>query len=141
MRILLDTNVVLDFILKRPDFYLEANELFVRLQNLEYEGYVSPITPINCFYTGRKEIGKDAALASVEALLTVVKICPTDKTVMQNALSLGFSDYEDAVQCASAMAENLDAIVTRNSKDYKKSPIPVYSPVEFLDIVQNASAG
>lgn len=50
--------------------------------------------------------------------------------------SLAFSDYEDAVQCASAISAGLDAIVTRNTKDYAGSPIPVYSPSEFLAILE-----
>lgn len=140
MRVLLDSNVVLDFILKRSEFFAEADEIFVRLQNLEFECYICAITPINAFYTARKEIGKDAAFASVKALLNLIEICPSDKTVMQTAFELGFSDYEDAVQCASAMAENLDAIVTRNTKDYKTSSIPVYSPRDFIQVLQNESA-
>lgn len=135
MRVLIDTNVVLDFILKRPAFFAEANEIFVRLQNLDYEGYVSPITPINAFYTTKKEIDRDTAFVSVEELLNVVQVCPTDKATMLAAFSLGFSDYEDAVQCASAMAEGLDGIVTRNTKDYKASSIAVYSPSEFLELL------
>lgn len=54
---------------------------------------------------------------------------------MLDAFSLGFSDYEDAVQCASAVAAGLDAIVTRNTEDFAGSPIPVYSPAEFLEFL------
>lgn len=132
MRVLLDSNVVLDFILKRRDFFAEANEIFVRMQNLEFEGFVSPITPINAFYTAKKEIGLATAFASVENLLEVVEICRSDKQTLKNAFSLDFKDYEDAVQCATAIAEGLDAIVTRNTRDFTSSPIEVYSPADFL---------
>jgi predicted nucleic acid-binding protein len=132
MRVLLDSNVVLDFILKRRDFFAEANEIFVRMQNLEFEGFVSPITPINAFYTAKKEIGLATAFASVENLLEVVEICRSDKQTLKNAFSLDFKDYEDAVQCASAIAEGLDAIVTRNTRDFTNSPIEVYPPADFL---------
>jgi len=141
MRVLLDSNVILDFILNRIEFFEEADEIFVRLQNMEFAAYVSAITPVNTFYTSRKELGKDAAFIAVQELLNLVEICQADKAVLQTAFLLGFSDYEDAVQCASAMAENLDGIVTRNSKDYKTSPISVYSPTEFLEILQAESAG
>jgi len=136
MRALLDNDVVLDFLLVRQPFFLEADEIFIRLQNKEFRAYISAITPINAFYTTRKEKGKDVAFKTVEGLLKLVEVCRTDKSVLQNAFTLNFADYEDAVQCASAMAENLDAIATRNTKDYKNSSIKVFSPSEFLQFLQ-----
>lgn len=136
MRVLLDNDLVLDFLLVRQPFFLEADEIFIRLQNKEFRAYTSAITPINAFYTTRKEKGKDVAFKTVEGLLKLVEVCRTNKSVLQNAFTLNFADYEDAVQCASAMAENLDAIVTRNTKDYKNSSIKAYSPSEFLQFLQ-----
>jgi len=136
VRVLLDTNVVLDFILKRSPFNIEAKEIFVRAAQRQIEIFVSPITPINAFYTTRKEKGKDVAFQSIEKLLKIVRLTKSDNQIYQNALSLGFNDYEDAVQHECAVTENLDAIVTRNSKDYKNSSITIYSPKEFLQILQ-----
>jgi predicted nucleic acid-binding protein len=135
MRVLLDNDVVLDFLLKRHPFFTEADEIFVRLQNKEFRAFISAITPINAFYTTRKEKGKDIAFKAVEGLLKIVEVCQTNKSVLQNAFTLDFTDFEDSVQCASAIAENLDAIVTRNAKDYKNSPVEIYSPTEFLQIL------
>lgn len=50
------------------------------------------------------------AFKAVEGLLKLVEVCRANKSVLQNAFTLNFTDYEDAVQCASAMAENLDAL-------------------------------
>lgn len=136
MRVLLDTNVVLDFILKREPFDREAKEIFVCAAQKQIEIFVSPITPINSFYTTKKEKGKDIAFQSIEKLLKIVRLTKSDIHIFQSALSLNFGDYEDAVQCACALAENLDAIVTRNIKDYKNAALPVYSPTEFLQILQ-----
>lgn len=136
MRILVDNDVVLDFILKRPPFDREAKELFVRSARKEIEIYVCALTPTNSFYTIRKERDLPTAQASVIQLLKLVQVSRVDMSILEDASMLGFSDYEDAVQCASAMAENLDAIVTPNAKDFKNSPIPVYSPTEFLDILR-----
>ena len=135
MRVLLDNDVVLDFILKRPPFNVEAKAVFDYAGRGEITIYISTITPINAFYTTRKEQGKDIAFKAVEGLLKLVEVCRTDKSVLQNAFTLGFSDFEDAVQCASAISENLDAIVTRNTKDYKSSTVEIYSPTEFLQII------
>jgi len=136
MRVLLDNDLVLDFLLVRQPFFLEADEIFIRLQNKEFRAYTSAITPINAFYTTRKEKGKDVAFKTVEGLLKLVEVCRTNKSVLQNAFTLNFADYEDAVQCASAMAENLDAIITRNTKVYKNSSVKIYSPSEFLQFLQ-----
>jgi len=136
IRVLVDNDVVLDFILKRPPFNVEAKEIFAGAGRGEIEIFVSAITPINAFCTTRKEKGKDIAFRAVEGLLKLVEIAGTDKQVFQNAFTLNYTDYEDAVQCASALAENLDAIVTRNAKDYKNSSIKIYSPSAFLQFLQ-----
>lgn len=140
MRILVDNDVVLDFILKRPPFNIEAKELFVHSARKEIQIFVCAITPTNSFYTIRKERDILIAQTSVRQLLNIVQVCLVDGKTLKDAFLLGFSDYEDAVQCASAMAENLDAIITRNSRDFKNSPITVYSPVEFLEVLQRESA-
>ena len=141
MRVLIDTNVVLDFLLVREKFFPDANEIFNHIQTGEFEAFVSAITPVNTFYTARKEIGGEKALKLVKELTQLVSIARTDGIVISTAFDLGFTDYEDAVQCASAMAEGLDAIVTRNTKDYTNSPIQIYSPSEFLGILRNESTG
>ena len=138
---MLDTNVVLDFILKRKDFFNDAEQIFKHLDENLIEVFVATITPINVFYTTRKERNKASAFEAVKFLVDAVQFSVDDISVFKQALDLDFSDYEDAVQCASAIAADLDAIVTRNTKDYKKSPIPVYSPAAFLAHLQGESAG
>ena len=135
MRVLLDTNVVLDFVLARQLFFKEADEIFFRIQNKEFKAFVSAITPINVFYITRKEKDKVIALTAIEELIKLVEIAQCGRHIFQNALTLAFNDYEDAVQHECAVAENLDAIVTRNTKDYKNSSIKIYSPAEFLQIL------
>ena len=135
MRVLLDTNVVLDFVLERQSFFAEADEIFIRLKNNEFEAFVSAITPINVFYTTRKEKDKTTAFAAVEELLKLVQIAESSNRIFQNALALNFNDYEDAVQVVGAVAARLDAIITRNLRDYRNSPLPVYSPADFLALL------
>ncbi|MBS1794503.1 MAG: PIN domain-containing protein [Acidobacteria bacterium] len=132
MRVLIDTNIVLDFVLARQPFFTEADQIFFRLRKKEFEAFVSAITPINVFYTTRKETDKATAFTAVDELLKLVEIARSDNRIYKNALSLNFKDYEDAVQHECAVAENLDAIVTRNAKDYQNASIRIYSPAEFL---------
>lgn len=136
MRVLIDTDVILDYFLERQPHHSNSEEILLRLARQEFVGYVSSITPVNTYYFGRKLKGKDLALKAVRRLVRLVEIAYTTKEVLQDAFALGFSDYEDAVQCASAIAEGLDAIVTRNPKDYAASPIQVYSPSEFLGVLE-----
>ncbi len=132
MRVLSDTNVILDYVLERHPFHAEAEEIVLRVAKLDFIGYVSSITPINVYYTGRKLKGKDDTIKAVRRLLRLFEVCAADKRVLQNAFSANFNDYEDAVQHECAVAENLDAIVTRNPKDYKNASVKIYSPTEFL---------
>ncbi len=132
MRVLLDTDVVLDLVLDREPFADAAAELLALHEQERIEIFVSGITLINVFYVTRKIKGIGSARQAVEELLTTVKICPLYQAVLESAYKLPLTDYEDAVQHASATASQLDAIVTRNLKDYKNATLPVFSPTDFL---------
>jgi predicted nucleic acid-binding protein len=133
MRVLLDSDVVLDFLLERKPFIAAAGDLFDIIAQGACEGYVSGITPINVFYLMRKTKGAVQARQAVSDLLIACQVCPVTHTVLEQAFALPFTDYEDAVQHASATTSNLDAIVTRNLDDYKNATLPVYAPTDFLN--------
>jgi predicted nucleic acid-binding protein len=135
MKVLLDNDVVLDFLTARQPFFVEAEESFQPLDNGKIDCYVSAITPVNVFYIVRKISGKVIALQSVKDLLNAVEVCQTDFQTLQNATNSLITDYEDAVQHECAMIENLDAIITRNAKDFANAIIKVYSPTEFLQLL------
>jgi predicted nucleic acid-binding protein len=132
MRALLDTDVILDLLLDRAGFADAAAALWEANKQGHFEGYISAITPVNVYYIARKLKGADTARQAIVELLTAWRVCMLDVTTLQNALALGLRDYEDAVQHASAAANQLDAIVTRNLDDYKGATLAVYSPVDFL---------
>ena len=135
MRVLIDSDVNLDFILQRQPFFIEAAEIFTRLGNGKFDAYISAVTPINVYYFTRKAKGINGARQAVQDLLIAAKVCAIDDKILQDAHNSPITDYEDAVQHECAVAENLDAIVTRNLKDYKNSTVKVYSPTEFLQII------
>ena len=132
MRVLLDTNVILDFVLNRPPFAANAAAILKAHQNGDIEAYISAITPVNLYYIARKMKGAAEARRLVGQVLASVKVCSVDQSILQIAHSLPFTDYEDAVQHASATANKIDIIVTRNLKDFRNATLPVYSPSEFL---------
>ena len=131
MRVLLDTDVILDLLLDRAGF-AEHAALWEAHEQGRLEAYVSAITPVNVFYIARKLKGAETARQAVIELLATLRVCPLDQTTLEKALTLPFSDYEDAVQLASTLAYHLDALVTRNLEDYKNATLPVFSPSEFL---------
>jgi predicted nucleic acid-binding protein len=133
MRVLLDTNVVLDYLLEREPFVHTAGRLLELNVQGAFDGYVSGITPINVFYIGRRFLERDKLRQALKDLLFAVRVCPITHTVLNQAFALPFTDYEDAVQHASATASLLDAIVSRNLEDYKNATLPVFSPTAFLN--------
>jgi predicted nucleic acid-binding protein len=132
MRVLLDTDVILDVITARLPFAQEAGELLDLNEQGAFEAYISALTPLNVFYIGRKAKSSANLRESVKELLQAVKVCPLNDSVLNAAFALPFKDYEDAVQHCCATAAGLDAIVTRNVRDYKNSRLPVFTPAEFL---------
>ena len=132
MRVLLDTDVVLDVILAREPFAKDAAELFDLSEKGLFEAYISAITPLNIFYIARKAKAVRDLRQAIQALLEKVGVCAIDKSILTSAFTLQFVDYEDAVQHSSATAIGLDAIVTRDIHDYKYSTVPVFTPDAFL---------
>jgi predicted nucleic acid-binding protein len=140
MRILIDTDVTLDFLLMRQPFAPEAREVFISCTQGQLTGYISAITPVNVFYIARKIIGTSAARSLIGSLLTVVDVCVLDAVTLKAAHHLSLTDFEDAVQTASAQASGIDAIITRNVADYTGAPILVLTPTELLSRIAQARA-
>src|SRR5258708_23544152 len=132
MRVLLDTDIIFDFLLEREPFFQAARDLILLNTNGRFDGYISSITQVNLFYHGRKIVGAVQIRKGIGDLLKLVRVCPITHASLAQALSLSFADYEDAVQHSSAAESGLDAIVTRNLKDYKNATLPVFSPADFL---------
>lgn len=132
-RVLLDTNVVLDFLLDRAPFADAAAALWQANADGRIEAYVSVITPVNVFYIARKLKGAVMARQLVESLLAACRVCGPDRDMLLSALALPVKDFEDAVQVISAQAETLDALVTRDPDDYKGISFPILSPATCLE--------
>ena len=133
IRVLLDTNVVLDFLLDRAPFADTAAALWQANDDGQIEAYISVITPVNVFYIARKLKGAATARQLVESLLFACRVCAPDRDALLSALALPVKDYEDAVQVVSAETEVLDALITRDPDDYKGVQLPVFSPAGFLE--------
>ncbi len=132
MKILIDTNVVLDLILEREPFVTPALHLMAQIDQGHVEGYIAATTITNLFYIVRKTEGREVALDVIKQLTENLKLCSVDHETIQTALNLDLKDFEDGVQLACATLNKLDCIVTRDRQDFAGSPLPVFSPTEFL---------
>ncbi|MBL1175843.1 type II toxin-antitoxin system VapC family toxin [Pantanalinema sp. GBBB05] len=137
MRVLLDTNVVLDFLQEREPFVENAARLFERIDAGEIEGFIAATTITNIYYVVRRAAGRIVAQDAITQILSDLTICTVDLEVLEQALALNFEDFEDAVQYACAVAYSVDAIVTRDASGFINAEVPVVLP-EDLDTINGA---
>jgi predicted nucleic acid-binding protein len=134
VRVLIDTNIVLDYLLEREPFLQDAEGLFQAIGSEQVVGYVTATTLTDIFYIARRQTQSvERARQVVSITLTVMEICPVDRTVLEVALTSGLRDFEDAVQIACASTQNLDGIVTRDIQDFSNATIPVLSVSQLLE--------
>lgn len=137
MRLLVDINVVLDVVLERAPGVSEGALLFSAIQEGRAEGFLTGHTIPTIHYIVR-ENRKDRAVAdaAVGKLLRIFTVVAAENAELHQALALGFTDFQDAVQAACAVKVNADWIVTRNTRDFKKSPIACEPPGAVLAAIR-----
>ena len=133
MRALLDTNIILDALFAREPFGKQAAAIWKAHEDERFTGYLCAVTPVTVFYIARKDVGRKQALRMMSDLTDTFEVSPVNWDVLRSALQLEARDFEDAVQIASAWADGLDYIITRDARDYKKSPVRVITPAEFIE--------
>lgn len=131
-RFLLDVNVVLDVLLDRRPFAEPASALWATAENGAAEGFLAAHALTTLHYLNAKAVGPRMARDTTEALLSVFEVAAVDKAVLGDAVQLGWSDFEDAVTAAAARRSRCDVLVTRNPRDFKRSPVRVLSPSEVV---------
>lgn len=139
MKILLDTNIVLDLLMDRRPFADAAAELFSKVEDGTVIGYLCGTTITTVYYLAAKAVGAPRAQEEIKKLLTLFEVAPVNRHVLESALVADFSDFEDAVIHEAACHVGAEAIVTRNQKDFKKSGLPVYSSEELAKILVSKS--
>lgn len=129
MRAMVDLNIVLDILQKRTTFFRAAADVCNRLATKDCFVAAHMVTTASYLM---HPFGQEAQKLTLDFLLNNFTIVPCDKNILADARTLAFSDYEDAVVAASAQKARCDYIITRNIKDFAKSPIPALAPGEFL---------
>lgn len=139
MRVLFDTNVVLDHLLEREPHVDQAEQLLSLVDAGAMDGVICSTTATTIHYLASKAVGARTAMDYLRQLLTIVDVACVDRDVLLGALDLGFSDFEDAVAHEAALAAGASAIVTRDGRGFAHSKLPVFSPAELLAAIQAES--
>lgn len=141
MRVLVDTNVVLDLLLERQPFADAAARVFALVEESRIEGYICATTVTTIDYLLGLALDPDAARAALQRLLDMFEIAPVNRPVLEQALRSNIADFEDAVLEQAARLVSADAITTRNLKDFARSSIMVFDPSELLSAVKSIESG
>jgi predicted nucleic acid-binding protein len=132
-RVFLDTDVILDLLLRREPFFAAATDLFLAVQDGRIEGCVSPLIFSNLFYILRQQMSAPESLGALRKLKLLVRVLPVDEKVLDLALASSFKDFEDALQYYTALTQDLQAVITRNKRDYRESRLPILNARECVE--------
>ena len=139
MNVLIDTNVVLDHLVKREPFYENAERIRLLSERGFINSYISASAVTDIYYIANKELNdKEKVVSLLEDLLKTTNVAAVTESGIHEALELKWDDFEDAVQYVAGKNISADYILTRNANDYINSQIEVISPDEFLSKITSA---
>ncbi len=130
--VLLDTNVILDALLQRELFVDDARQILRRVEKGDLTAFVCATTVTTIDYLAAKSLGAKAARKLLSVLLDLCDVAPVTRAVITDAMASQIDDFEDAVLCHAAINCGLNAVITRNNKDFRRSGLTIYSPKEWL---------
>ncbi len=138
MKCLIDTNIILDVLLKREPFCNSATKVLKLSMYDKFSFYVSASAVTDIYYIANQTLRDGVQVKNlIVKLLQVVSIASVSEKEIRKALMLSWKDFEDSVQYSVALLQKIDGIITRNPKDYKESKIKIWKPEEFLETVIN----
>jgi predicted nucleic acid-binding protein len=130
--VLCDINFILDIFLEREPFYAPAARIFAMIEAKHLKGYLCANSFPTLFYILAKELKRDKAMRVLEKVRIVFRVATVDEKVIDLSLASDFKDFEDAVQCYSAVNVKVDCLITRNKTDYVTDIVSIMTPEEFL---------
>ena len=134
-KILIDTDVLLDFFFDRKPFSKDSAIILSLCERNILEGYITPVIISNIYYLLHRTAKHEKVIEKLKLLLTILHVLQMDRHVIETALSSEFKDFEDALQNFAAINNGeIDVIITRNLKDYAKSTIGILSPESFVKL-------
>jgi predicted nucleic acid-binding protein len=136
LKVLFDTNVVLDVLLDGPPHAHAASALFALVERDEIEGLIGATSVTTVYYLAAKAVGPTRARKHLHGLLSLFDVAPVDEKVLASALNLGFPDFEDAVLHEAARRAGATRIVSRDAAGFARGRLPVYEPQKLLQMIE-----
>ncbi len=133
-KIFVDSDIILDLLLKREPHYLPAATLLSLVEKKQLSAYTTPVVIANIYYISARLTDKKIALENVRKLLSLLKITPVDEKTLLLAIDSRFSDFEDAVQYYAAKSRGISCFITQNKSDYKVADMTICTAAEYLKI-------
>ncbi len=133
MKVLIDTNIILDVLCNRKEFVKDSLNVFKYCEANQITGCISALSIPNIVYIMRKELDADRIKEILTTLTSLFAVIDLRETDLLRAADLEFSDYEDALQSVCASRAKANYIVTRNIKDFKNSAVPAVKPSELFE--------
>ncbi len=132
MRVIVDTNVVLDVLLARQPFAAAAARLFALAEQSRIEAFVCATTVTTVDYLLSRSLSLNEAREAVRGLLAIFDVALVNRSVLERALTSPMVDFEDAVLSEAGVLAGAGVIVTRNARDFSRAPLPAITPQELL---------
>jgi predicted nucleic acid-binding protein len=134
--VLLDSNVIVDYVLQRPGFVENANRIFEIIEAGTLVGYISSSAVTDVYYIVERKMTRDYAWETIEYVYQTLRIIPVIRETIRGALDSEMDDFEDAVQAAAAQDCDIDIVITRDKTGFHDSGLNIYSPEEFLETLK-----
>jgi predicted nucleic acid-binding protein len=135
-KLLIDTDVILDFFFDRQPFAENAAHILSLCETKSIEGFITPVICSNLYYLLRQTAKHERVIEKLGQLLTIVDVLDVNRDIVLKAVGSGFTDFEDALQHFSAVqSQKIDVILTRNVKDFAKSEVGVLTPEGYLKVL------
>ena len=132
MRLLIDANIVLDVLQKREPYWKDSSVIWKLCETEQAEGYISTLTFANLMYVMRRELDPAQIRDVLDKLRLIFRFADFTAADMEKAAEMGWDDFEDAIQTATAERIMADSIITRTVRDFRNSKVIAFTPSEYI---------
>jgi predicted nucleic acid-binding protein len=133
IKVLIDTNVILDYLLKRETYYEHSRRILNAAFDNKILAFISATTITDIHYIVKKSMDKFKSINLIKDLIKFIDVANVDRNIVIEALNSNFKDFEDAIQVYSSINNNISLIITRNDKDFKETDISIMTPATFIN--------
>ncbi|KAB8314959.1 PIN domain-containing protein [Tolypothrix campylonemoides VB511288] len=137
MKVLIDTNIIVDVALDRDPFFTNSEQVLRFVEQQEIQGYLSASTFSDLYYIIRKAKGHSWTLQFLQRMAALCQVATVDQAAISMALTTNFKDFEDAIQYSTAVLNRLDAIITRNPVDFPVTIPRIITPEQLIQEFSN----